>query len=365
MARIQLLNVEKAYGDVAVVKRLNLVIAHGELLVLVGASGCGKSTTLRMIAGLEEITAGQLLFDDKVVNELTPRQRDIAMVFQSYALYPHMTVYENLAFGLRLRKLPVAEIEQRVAQAAQLLGLTELLQRKPAALSGGQRQRVAMGRAVVREPSAFLFDEPLSNLDAKLRVQMRLEIAKLHQRLGATMVYVTHDQVEAMTLADRIAVMHEGVLQQCGAPNDIYATPDNTYVATFIGSPGMNLWKFPENRTENLTQNPQVVTLGVRPQDLQPSAQSQAQFLLKVEVVEPLGADTFAYGEVLDPQGNPLSGPQALAHADPVTRLRAESASVVRVDPHTRVRPGEVLPLTALPQRIHGFMTNGQRVEMG
>ena len=364
MARIELQDIEKTYGDgpggVHVVKRLNLDVAQGELLVLVGASGCGKSTTLRMVAGLETISAGALLFDGKRVNDLSPRDRDIAMVFQSYALYPHMTVYENLAFGLRLRKMPDAEIAQRVADAASLLGLNDLLQRKPAALSGGQRQRVAMGRAVVREPSVFLFDEPLSNLDAKLRVQMRLEIAKLHQRLGATMLYVTHDQVEAMTLADRIAVMHEGVLQQCATPGDIYATPANTYVATFIGSPGMNLWRVPST----LGWPQQADVLGVRPQDVRvdPGA---AVAQLRVEVVEPLGADTFAYGEVVDLAGTPLSGPQALAHADPTARLRAESSSVVRLDPHTPVRPGELLPLAFDPARLHKFDRAGQRVVEG
>ncbi len=358
MARVTLQDIEKSYGDVHVVKRLNLDVADGELVVLVGASGCGKSTTLRMVAGLETITSGRLLFDDKVVNDLSPRQRDIAMVFQSYALYPHMTVFENLAFGLRLRKMPQVEIDKRVSEAAALLGLNELLARKPAALSGGQRQRVAMGRAVVREPSAFLFDEPLSNLDAKLRVQMRLEIAKLHQRLGATMLYVTHDQVEAMTLADRIAVMHEGVLQQCASPNEIYATPANTYVATFIGSPAMNLWRVPQAHQSS----PTVAVLGVRPQDLLPCGAADATVNLRVEVVEPLGADTFAYGEAVDQHGKSLSDRAALADTDTHTRARAESASVVRLDPHTVVRPGELLPLTADPARLHKFDRVGQRV---
>ncbi len=358
MARVTLQDIEKSYGDVAVVKRLNLDVADGELVVLVGASGCGKSTTLRMVAGLETITSGQLRFDDKVVNDLSPRQRDIAMVFQSYALYPHMTVFENLAFGLRLRQMPQVEIDKRVSDAAALLGLNELLARKPAALSGGQRQRVAMGRAVVREPSAFLFDEPLSNLDAKLRVQMRLEIAKLHQRLGATMLYVTHDQVEAMTLADRIAVMHEGVLQQCASPNEVYATPANTYVATFIGSPAMNLWRVPAAHQTA----PNVAVLGVRPQDLLPCSAAAATVNLRVEVVEPLGADTFAYGEAVDADGQSLSDRAALADTDPHTRVRAEAASVVRLDPHTAVRPGELVPLTANPARLHKFDRAGDRV---
>jgi multiple sugar transport system ATP-binding protein len=358
LARVTLQDIEKSYGDVAVVKRLNLAVADGELVVLVGASGCGKSTTLRMVAGLETISSGRLLFDDRVVNELSPRQRDIAMVFQSYALYPHMTVFENLAFGLRLRGMVQHEIDKRVADAAALLGLDAFLARKPAALSGGQRQRVAMGRAVVREPSAFLFDEPLSNLDAKLRVQMRLEIAKLHQRLGATMLYVTHDQVEAMTLADRIAVMHEGVLQQCASPNDIYATPANTYVATFIGSPAMNLWRVPKAHQTAA----EVAVLGVRPQDLLPTSEAEATVRLRVEVVEPLGADTFAYGEAVDEHGHSLSAADALAEMDVATRHRAESASVVRLDPHTGVRPGELLPLTANPARLHKFDRTGNRV---
>ena len=358
MARVTLQDIEKSYGDVAVVKRLNLDIADGELVVLVGASGCGKSTTLRMVAGLETITSGQLKFDDRVVNDLSPRQRDIAMVFQSYALYPHMTVFENLAFGLRLRQMSQHEIDKRVADAAGLLGLDELLARKPAALSGGQRQRVAMGRAVVREPSAFLFDEPLSNLDAKLRVQMRLEIAKLHQRLGATMLYVTHDQVEAMTLADRIAVMHLGVLQQCASPNEIYATPANTYVATFIGSPAMNLWRVPPAHQTS----PEVAVLGVRPQDLLPSSAEQATINLRVEVVEPLGADTFVYGEAVDQHGHSLSDRDVLGEMDVATRHRAESASVVRLEPHTGVRPGDLLPLTANPARLHKFDRAGNRL---
>ena len=357
MARVSLIDIEKSYGDVQVVKRLNLDVANGELVVLVGASGCGKSTTLRMVAGLETITAGTLRFDDRVVNDLSPRQRDIAMVFQSYALYPHMTVFENLAFGLRLRQMPQVEIDKRVREAAALLGLDDLLARKPAALSGGQRQRVAMGRAVVREPSVFLFDEPLSNLDAKLRVQMRLEIAKLHQRLGATMLYVTHDQVEAMTLADRIAVMHEGWLQQCASPQEIYAAPANTYVATFIGSPGMNLWRLPLGHSFP----PDVALMGVRPQDLRACAAAEATVQLRVEVVEPLGADTFAYGEAVDAAGRALADPASLGQSDPATRLRAESASVVRLDPQTRVRPGEVLPLAVQPGSLHLFDTSGAR----
>src|SRR5690606_11377636 len=226
--------------DVVAVNDLNLEIADGEFLVLVGPSGCGKTTALRCVAGLETISEGKLYIGDRVVNDVAPKDRDIAMVFQSYALYPHMTVFDNLAFGLKLRKTPKADIERRVKEAADILGLDRFLDRKPKALSGGQRQRVALGRAIVREPAVFLMDEPLSNLDAKLRVQTRAEIARLHQRLGTTTIYVTHDQVEAMTMGDRIAVMRDGILQQVGSPQDLYDHPANVFVAGFIGSPAMN-----------------------------------------------------------------------------------------------------------------------------
>ena len=240
MATVTFENVQKMYGDFQAVKDLNLEIGDGEFMVLVGPSGCGKTTSLRMIAGLEEISAGTLRIGDRVVNDVPPKDRDIAMVFQSYALYPHMSVRENLAFGLKLRKVPKAEIERRVNEAAETIQLQKLLDRKPKELSGGQRQRVALGRAIVREPAVFLMDEPLSNLDAKLRVQTRAEIARLHQRLGTTMVYVTHDQIEAMTMGTRIAVMNEGLLQQVGTPQALYDTPINRFVAGFIGSPSMN-----------------------------------------------------------------------------------------------------------------------------
>jgi multiple sugar transport system ATP-binding protein len=240
MATVTFENVNKLYGDFQAVKDLNLEIGDGEFMVLVGPSGCGKTTSLRMIAGLEEITSGTLRIGDRVVNDVPPKDRDIAMVFQSYALYPHMSVRENLAFGLKLRKVPKAEIERRVNETAETIQLGKLLDRKPKELSGGQRQRVALGRAIVREPAVFLMDEPLSNLDAKLRVQTRAEIARLHQRLQTTIVYVTHDQVEAMTMGSRIAVMNDGVLQQVGAPQVVYDTPINRFVAGFIGSPAMN-----------------------------------------------------------------------------------------------------------------------------
>ena len=243
MAKISLDHIHKMYDNAEdyAVTDFNLEIEDNEFIVFVGPSGCGKSTTLRMIAGLEEITEGELLIDGEVMNDVAPKDRDIAMVFQNYALYPHMTVYDNMAFGLKLRKMPKDEIKERVEAAAELLGIFDLLERKPAALSGGQRQRVALGRAVVRDPKVFLMDEPLSNLDAKLRVHMRTEIAKLHERLKTTMVYVTHDQTEAMTLADRIVIMDAGFIQQIGTPFEVYNAPNNAFVASFIGSPAMNL----------------------------------------------------------------------------------------------------------------------------
>ena len=241
MASVRLTNVKKVYeGGVIAVHEMSLDVKEKEFVVLVGPSGCGKSTTLRMIAGLEEVTSGEVFIDDKLVNDVPPKDRDIAMVFQNYALYPHMSVYENMAFGLKLRKFPKKEIDERVREAAAILGIEEYLDRKPKALSGGQRQRVAVGRAIVRKPKVFLFDEPLSNLDAKLRVQMRTEISKLHHRLGATMIYVTHDQTEAMTMGDKIVLMKDGFVQQIDAPLDIYARPNNKFVAGFIGSPAMN-----------------------------------------------------------------------------------------------------------------------------
>ncbi len=368
MARVQLRDIQKAYGDVQVVHRLDLDVADGELLVLVGASGCGKSTTLRMVAGLETITSGDLYIGDRRVNEVAPRDRDIAMVFQSYALYPHMTVRQNMAFGLTLRKMAATEIAARVDEAARMLGLQELLDRKPAALSGGQRQRVAMGRAVVRQPAVFLFDEPLSNLDAKLRVQMRLEIAKLHQRLGATMLYVTHDQTEAMTLADRIAVMHQGVLQQCAPPHELYNAPANTYVATFIGSPAMNL--LPVTRTGSVLQGaglhidlaaaatslPAELTLGVRPQDWQPTA-GDADAVLQVEVVEPLGSETFLFGTLV---GGAAQVPPL--QRDAATMARCDAPLIVRVAAQSPIAAGDAVPLQLDRQRLQLFSKDGNRI---
>src|SRR5712664_1082260 len=282
MARIALDHVEKVYGGgVKALDDLNLEVKEGEFMVLVGPSGCGKSTALRSIAGLEEITGGTISIGERVVNDLPPKDRDIAMVFQNYALYPHMTVADNLAFGLKLRHTPKAEIKRRVGAAAEMLGLEPYLARKPAALSGGQRQRVAMGRAIVREPAAFLMDEPLSNLDAKLRIGMRAELARLHDRLGVTTVYVTHDQVEAMTLGQRVAVMRDGVLQQCDTPQNLFHHPANLFVAAFMGSPSMNLvdavvggdhvafagFRVPLGQDCPLAGQERKVILGIRPTD--------------------------------------------------------------------------------------------------
>ncbi len=249
MASVTYQNVEKKFGDLTIIKSLNIEVQDKEFLVLVGPSGCGKTTALRLLAGLEEITSGEIKIGDRTVNDVAPKDRDIAMVFQSYALYPHLSVYDNMAFGLKLRKTPKDEIKRRVGEAADILGIQELLQRKPRQLSGGQRQRVAVGRAIVREPKVFLFDEPLSNLDAKLRVQMRAEISKLHQRLQTTFIYVTHDQTEAMTMASRIAVINKGNLQQLDTPQNLYDFPNNLFVAGFIGSPSMNF--FPAKLTKS------------------------------------------------------------------------------------------------------------------
>ena len=312
MARVLLRHVSKRFGSVEAVKDVSISIEDGEFLVLVGPSGCGKTTTLRMIAGLESISSGEIVIGDRVVNDVAPKDRDIAMVFQNYALYPHMSVYDNLSFGLRIRKVPRDEIDRRVREAARLLGIEPLLPRKPKQLSGGQRQRVAMGRAIVRQPQVFLFDEPLSNLDAKLRVQMRAELGKLHHRLGTTSIYVTHDQVEAMTLAGRIVVMKEGVVQQIGPPMELYQRPANLFVAGFIGSPAMNFlegelscedntlrlqgtgFELPLPPNLHFPEKKRRIVIGVRPETLYPSTEGDAAILSLVEVFEPLGADSYA-----------------------------------------------------------------------
>jgi multiple sugar transport system ATP-binding protein len=318
MANVLLKNITKRFDDVVAVNNVNLEIADREFIVLVGPSGCGKTTTLRMIAGLEEITEGEIYIGDRFINKLAPKDRNIAMVFQSYALYPHMKVSENMAFGLKMRRMPKEDREDRVRRAAEILGIEELLGRKPKQLSGGQRQRVALGRAIVRDPEVFLFDEPLSNLDAKLRVQMRTELKKLHERLQATVVYVTHDQVEAMTMGDRIVVMKDGIVQQVGAPLELYNTPSNLFVAGFIGSPAMNFIpcrvreensrtyidaedfkiSLPDSLVARVRSSQETAfVLGIRPEDLRGKAPGQevlhdsVSITANINVIEPLGKE--------------------------------------------------------------------------
>ena len=296
MASVRLENVGKVYPNGHVAARgLDLVVGDGEFMVLVGPSGCGKSTALRMIAGLETPTSGRILIGDADVTSLPPQERDIAMVFQSYALYPHMTVRQNLAFGLRMRAAPPEAIDARLAEAARVLALEEVLDRKPAQLSGGQRQRVALGRAIVREPKVFLFDEPLSNLDAKLRVETRAELARLHRRLGATVVYVTHDQEEAMTLGGRVAVMRDGILQQVAPPMEVYRRPANRFVAGFVGSPGMNFLSGPVPPSLARGALPGGAILGIRPHDIAIVAPGSADLEAWVDVVEPRGSELLVY----------------------------------------------------------------------
>ena len=327
MASISLKNIVKRYGTgkaaVPVIHGINVEIKDGEFIVLVGPSGCGKSTLLRMIAGLEEITDGDLVIGDKKVNDLEPAKRNIAMVFQNYALYPHMTNYENMAYGLKLAKVPEAEIKQRVDKAAKILELSHLLDRKPRQLSGGQRQRVAMGRAIVRQPQVFLFDEPLSNLDAKLRGQTRLEIQKLHAELGITSLFVTHDQVEAMTLAQRMVVMNGGNVEQFGTPEEVYHTPASTFVASFIGSPPMNLLKHSPNGKPGLI-------LGIRPEHIDLVETGGVPF--RVETVELLGAERLLYGKVGD-----------------------ENVTVRVEEGKPYPKPGETTQITARQDRLHWF----------
>jgi multiple sugar transport system ATP-binding protein len=355
MAEVALQNVNKNFEEVYAVRDVNLAIHDNEFMVLVGPSGCGKTTTLRMVAGLEAISSGRILIDDKVVNELPPMDRDIAMVFQNYALYPHMSVFDNMAFGLKMRKFDRADIARRVQEAADILGIHDLLKRKPRQLSGGQRQRVALGRAIVRHPRVFLFDEPLSNLDAKLRVQTRVELKKLHNRLGTTAIYVTHDQVEAMTLGDRVVVMKDGLVQQVGEPLDLYNTPANRFVAGFIGSPAMNFLpvRLAQNTGQVWAENDGVrirlpgelgarltrrgakdVVLGIRPEDLSVASTDQPtdlSFDAVVEVVEKLGSETLLDAAV------------------------GQEMIVASVDPDIRVAAREKLRLAMNPERIHFF----------
>jgi multiple sugar transport system ATP-binding protein len=382
VADIVLDHITKRFPDGTLgVDDFNLDIADGELVVLVGPSGCGKSTTLNMIAGLEDISSGELRIGGQVVNDKAPKDRDIAMVFQSYALYPHMTVRENMGFALKLAKLPREEIDQRVNEAARILELTPLLDRKPANLSGGQRQRVAMGRAIVRSPSAFLMDEPLSNLDAKLRVQMRTEVSRLQRRLGTTTVYVTHDQTEAMTLGDRVAVMRAGLLLQVGSPQELYERPDNLFVAGFIGSPAMNF--MPATVEQNMLRTPlgdvplsgrlaraleqakadRQVIVGVRPENFEDAAlvspEGRAKgltFQATIDVLESMGSDVYVY--FTKERGTQLSAAELdeLARDSGQADTGASGDTVVaRLDASTRVREGQDAELWVNPDAMHVF----------
>ncbi len=353
MARVDLRDVRKSYGDLEVIHGVSTTVADGEFIVIVGPSGCGKSTLLRMVAGLEAITSGEIVIGERVVNDLEPKDRDIAMVFQNYALYPHMSVFDNMAYGLRIRGFSKDEIRTRVDRAAGILELGPLLERKPRQLSGGQRQRVAMGRAIVREPAVFLFDEPLSNLDAKLRVQMRFEIQKLHRRLGTTSLYVTHDQVEAMTLAHRMIVMNAGRAEQIGSPMEVYENPSTLFVAGFIGSPAMNFLpaKGDGGSRFSLLAGGHVsaakggapegasVTIGVRPEHLHPSSAAESLLTGQVEMVEQLGADTLVHvghgaGSVIArvPNGHPAQvGSTISLAADPARLFLFDSETGARL----------------------------------
>ena len=351
MATVKFDNASRTYpgNDTPSVDRLNIDIADGEFLVLVGPSGCGKSTSLRMLAGLEEVNDGDIWIGDRNVTDLSPKDRDVAMVFQNYALYPHMSVADNMGFALKIAGINKSEIAKRVGDAAKILDLTEYLDRKPKTLSGGQRQRVAMGRAIVRNPQVFLMDEPLSNLDAKLRVQTRTQIASLQRRLGVTMVYVTHDQIEAMTMGDRVAVLKDGILQQCDSPRDMYDHPENVFVAGFIGSPAMNLFDVPvvdggvkfgtstyPIARKSLKSGGREVTLGVRPEDLVISAEGEG-LPVTVDVVEELGADAYIYGSTTETAGD----------VKPI---------IVRVDGRTPPKKGAVVHLTPKKgEHVHLF----------
>jgi multiple sugar transport system ATP-binding protein len=357
MASVTYENVFKKFGDMAAVDNMNFHVEDKEFLVLVGPSGCGKTTALRLLAGLEEITSGEIKIGDRVVNDVAPKDRDIAMVFQSYALYPHLSVFDNMAFGLKLRKVAKEEIKRRVNEAAETLGITELLQRKPRQLSGGQRQRVAVGRAIVREPKVFLFDEPLSNLDAKLRVQMRTEISKLHQRLQTTFIYVTHDQTEAMTMASRIAVINKGKLQQIDSPQNLYDRPGNLFVAGFIGSPAMNFFPgklrrdgdrivvdtgdfvvaIPANKVAPYRQYiDKDVIFGIRPEnihdaDFVPPNIDAERVTVKVDVTELMGNEIFLY------------------------LVSGRNTFVARVDPRSKLRIGQQAQVMFDMDNIHIF----------
>lgn len=356
MAEVRVVGIKKSFGPVRVIHGVDCDIHDGEFVVILGPSGCGKSTLLRIIAGLETANAGDVLIDGRVVNLVEPKDRNIAMVFQNYALYPHMSVYDNMAYGLKVRGMPKAEIGERVRRTAAILGLEDLLSRSPRQLSGGQRQRVAMGRAIVREPAIFLFDEPLSNLDAKLRVQMRIEIKKLRETIRTTSVYVTHDQVEAMTLADRLIVMNDGLFEQIGVPMDVYARPATTFVAGFIGAPAMNMLEarltsdgsavvLPGGMQVGLDRSlprsaGHQVTFGVRPEHCEIARDGAPDLTLTVDVVEALGADTVVHG-----------------------RLGEGSAFTVRLPGGFDVAAGERLPLRVPGGQVHVFdLSSGARL---
>jgi sn-glycerol 3-phosphate transport system ATP-binding protein len=363
MANVVLRDVRKIYpGGVEAIKGVGFEIGDGQFCVLVGPSGCGKSTLLRMVAGLETITEGTIDIGGRVVNQLEPAERDIAMVFQNYALYPHMSVYNNMAYGLRNRGMPKPEIDKRVREAAQILEITPMLERKPRQLSGGQRQRVAMGRAIVRQPKVFLFDEPLSNLDAKLRIAMRVEIRKLQRRLNTTSIYVTHDQLEAMTLADILVVMNGGVVEQIGKPLDIYNKPATTFVASFIGAPPMNLLSLKaiglgSQLAKLQIDAPEDAVLGVRPEDFSISNNSASGSLgleLIVDAIERVGPETFVYGtRAHDGAIQTVSSkPGELPPGEIIVRLPGEAVPTV----------GERLPVTAPRGKLHLFSTGGRRI---
>ena len=375
MASVSLRQVTKSFGALEVLQPLSLDIPHGEFVVLVGPSGCGKSTLLRMIAGLEDVSGGTIAIDGRIVNEIEPKDRDIAMVFQDYALYPHMTVYENMAFGLIYRGTPKADIRARVEAAAETLDIAAYLKRRPRQLSGGQRQRVAMGRAIVRNPKVFLFDEPLSNLDAKLRVQMRTEIKKLHQRVRTTVIYVTHDQIEAMTLADRIVVMRSGRVEQVGTPDAIYREPASTFVASFIGAPSMNLAPArieesggalllrlteavalpvpPERAARCAAGNSRDVIVGIRPESFTWAAQDAPAVIdIVASVVEPLGSDTLVFFELGGHEMVSRVPPEAVRRAGDRLRLSVDLSRMHLFDPAT----GRSLCPPGQPLDKHGVM---------
>jgi multiple sugar transport system ATP-binding protein len=384
VAEIEFDSVDKVYDDgTQAVYDLDLTIEDGELMVIVGPSGCGKTTALRMLAGLEEISGGEIRIGERIVNDLSPKDRDIAMVFQNYALYPHMTVEQNLAFGLKLRKLPKKQVKQRVRQAAETLEIEEFLKRKPRALSGGQRQRVAMGRAIVREPQAFLMDEPLSNLDAKLRVQMRAEIHTLQRRVGVTTLYVTHDQVEAMTLGDRVAVMRDGHLQQVDTPQTLYDNPVNQFVAGFIGSPSINLVEAELERADDglwvtfgehrLPIDPQLMSrrsgledyvgktiqLGIRPEDfedaaLEPDTPTERRLETTCDLIEPLGSEVLVHFTVSATAVVTEAAAAEGLEADP-TLEAGKTRMVARVSPRTRIAEGSQIELAVDTSRLYFF----------